>query len=134
RAGRRRGGTARSPRACPRRRSTTARLVFRAVLARIGVFLRVDPPVRSRPRSVPRASRPVRFEGLVVDTIVGGRSHGRPATGPLASPTGRARPPVPEPEVPTGRRRCGPASVERAAPVAPPGPGGEPPWAGRPDP
>ena len=55
---------------------------------------------------------------------------------PDRSPRPRDEPalPVPEPEVPTGRRRCGPASVERAAPVAPPGPGGEPPWDGRPDP
>src|SRR6185369_11489517 len=51
-----------------------AGLVLRPVLARIGIFLRVDRPVGAARRSVPRRAVPTGLERLLVGALVRGRA------------------------------------------------------------
>ena len=102
-------------RAAARRPATGTCLVFRAVLARVRVFLRIQRPVRARGRAIPRGAAPVRIERLGVDVVVRRRTERRllgtlVRTGPL----GRAR------RASRARRRARPRSGCGARPLTRP--------------
>ena len=96
-------------------------LVLGAVLAGIGVFLRVDRPVRAARGAVPRAAGPVRLERLVLGRVVRRRAGRRLVRRPLpaARPGGAARRRRPAAPARRGRGRrpaprIGPRRVARA--------------------
>ena len=68
--------------------SPGARLIFRSVLAWVGVLLRVQCPVRAARRPVPARAAPIRFEGRCVCAVVRGRPEGglvATAAGPVCA-------------------------------------------------
>ena len=87
-------GCARWPRPA---RPASACLVLRSVLARVGVFLRVERPVRAARRAVPAGAAPVGLE-RAVDAVVRGRAEGRLLCG--RSERRREPPVAPAPLVP----------------------------------
>ena len=57
--------------------ATSAGLVFGAVLARVGVLLGIDRPVRARGRPIPRRTAPLGLERIGVGLVVRRRAEGR---------------------------------------------------------
>ena len=125
-----RGAGAGAARLARPRRPTRAGLVLRSVLARVGVFLRVDGPVRPARRPVPARAAPVGLERLGIGPVVrGGAERGlvrlardpwRPGPDCRSSPAPRA-----------AARSCGGGPVERSRGGTPPMPGAAPapsPW------
>ncbi len=89
RCGRRTGGAGPGTR-WRRRRAAGPRLVLGPVLARVGVLLRVDGPVRAARRPIPAAALPARLEGIVGGLVIRRRGEGRLASRPGASAGPRA--------------------------------------------
>ena len=94
--------------ACPGRAPGPC-LVLRSVLARVGVFLRVERPVRAAGRAVPAGAAPVGLERVGVGAVVGGRTERAPCSRRAASAPGARR--ARRPRVGASARRC--AGVRR---------------------